>query len=355
MIFILIAILLGSFLSLTLMAPSEYFLMLIILPLIGFFIIFIFKESIKKPSKSILITLPFVIILSYLATSYITFKPKNVDLINTQKDSPSKNKNAIILYADGEMEKYIPYFAGHNITNVPYILKPIESYKIKKAYESIEISKKNLDILKIASDFRESLLKNSPSYFYISYVNYTPSLYESINSALKDGCKDISVLNFSNTNDATQHIDSIKETLKSQNIKLNVSQPILKNLSPEFVLRDLPPDISKFNQVLILDNSATSLNIKQAIVQKGVNEQSILLSNDVKEGFNLLDNSNSEFKNVLVINLLDFNNGILEKYSLQKEISKHENIDFEVLNPLKYNKDFLEIIVNEYKSIKKQP
>lgn len=353
MVFLTFSMLIGSFFALTLIAPSEYFLMLIILPLIGLFIMFIFKESIKKPSKYILILLPFIIILSYLITSYITFSPKEIDLISVKEESLSSNKKAVILYADGEMEKYIPYFAGKSITNTPYILKPIESYKIKKSYDSIELSKKNIDIIKIATEFRESLLKNSPSYFYISYVNFTPSLKEAINSALRDGCKDISILNFSNTSDASLNIDLIKNSLKINNISIKSSEPILKKLKPEFVLKSLPNDMSRFNAVVILNDNSLGNNIKQEIVKKGINESSIIVSNTVKGGFNLLGDLTSGPSNVLVINLIDFAGGIIEKHNIEKEISKYEGVNFEVLNPLKYDNDFLEFIVNEYKSLKK--
>ncbi|KMT22694.1 hypothetical protein [Clostridium cylindrosporum] len=356
MIYILLSILLGAFTALTLIAPSEYYFILLLLPTIGIVLVFFLKKYIKKPSKYILISLPFIAILAYLTVSFIVFKPKKIELSDININNLSSNKKAVILYADGEMEKYMPYFSGSILSNKPYLIKPIESFKIKKSYESIEISKKNMDIIKISKLFSESLLKNGPHYFYLSYANYTPSLKESINSSLNDGCKDITILNFSKDPYATRNITAIKDSLKINNIDINISTPILKNLKPSFLLRDIPNDMSKFNGVLLLDKDNLGLNLKTELQSLGVDENSVFISDNVEHGLKLLTESIEEdAKNVLIINLLDFNNGIVEKYSIPKAIEKYENLSFQTVSPLKYDKDFLEIIVNEYKSIKKQP
>lgn len=354
MVYILMSIILGAFITLLFVAPSEYYATLLILPLIGGVVVTIFKKYIKKPSKYIIISLPFILILSYLLTSFVAFKPKEINLVNVDKNKLSESKKSVILYSDGEMEKYIPYFAGRSIENTPYLMKPFESYKLKKAYDEVEISKKNMEIINISKEVNSTLLKNSPHYFYISYAKYTPSLKEAINASINDGCKSISILNLSNDSYAADTIISMKDNLNSLGINVNISSPILKHLPKEFVLKEVPSDISKFNGVLILDNNSLGRELAPTLKGMGINENSIVISSNIDEGISLLKNNiSAENINILTINLLDFKNGIFEKYTLPNTLEKYDNIDFEIINPLKYDKDFLEIIINEYKKIKK--
>lgn len=351
MIYILFSLLIGSLISLFLIAPSEYYFMLLSLPIIGIILIVIFKKTIKKPSRYILISLPIFILLSYFVTSLVVFNEKNIKIVDVKPESLSEDKKAVIFYTDGEMEKYLPYFAGRRLSKTSYFLKPIESFKIKKAYDHIELSRKNIELIKIARDFRESLLKNSPNLFYISYSDYTPSLNESINSALIDGCKNISIMNFSNNKYNNENLEKIKKDLKVHNVNINISTPILKNLKMDYILKQIPSDLSKFQGALILSNDPPN-NIKSEIQRLGINESLIHINNNITKGLSSLNSTSPSLKNILIINLIDFENGIFEKYTIPEEIEKYKDINFNVVNPLKYNDDFLEIIVNEYKTIK---
>lgn len=274
------------------------------------------------------------------------FKPKNIDIISVDDKTLSTDKKAVILYGDGEMEKYIPYYAGISLENTPYILKPIESYKIKKAYNHINISEKNINIAKIARDFRESLLKNSPNYFYLSYSTYTPNIKEVINLALKDGCRDITILNLSNTK-FKDDFNNITDDLKKYNINLKISTPILKNLPTNFILKSIPNNLSKFNKVLVLTDDSKLLDLKTNISKLGIDESNIIFTNNISKGVHDLG---KDANNILVINLLDFSNGLLEKHTIPNAFNK--GMDYHIISPLKYDKDFLEIIVNEYKTTK---
>lgn len=316
-----------------------------LLILIGAGVVFFFRKSLKRISKPILLSLPIFILCSYFLTSFIIFKPKHFEIENINTQNLSNEKKAVIFYVNGEMEKYIPYYAGNNIQNTPYILKPIESYKIKKAYSTIDTSQKNSEILKISRSFRESLLRNSPKYFYNCYGNYSPNLIETINIALKDGCKSISVINF--TNSKIENINIISENLKSKGVQLNISNPILSNLKPEFVMDTLPSDLSKFNKIIVINNDNLGESLRSNLISSKIDEKNIILANNLNSIFN---NINQNDKNVLVINLLDFPNGVFEKYDIPNKTKKYNNINFRVVSPFKYTDDFLEVIINEYKN-----
>ena len=352
MIYILLSLILGSFLTLILVAPSEYYLSLFILPLIGIIITYVFKRFIIKPSKYILLSLPIFFIISYIVTSYMVFIPKKTELLSIDPSTLSSDKKAIILYTNGEMEKYSLSFASLDLENTSYILKPIESYKIKKAYKSIGESKKNLDIIKISRDFRESLLKNSPCQFYISYSNYKPSLVESINYALVDKCKDINIINLTNKEIDYMDFNNIKNSLSNLKVNLKVSKPILNNLDSNFILKDIKESLGKFNSFLILGNNETTSDLKLEMEKLSINNENIISTENINEGLEYINSLNISNKNTLVINLLDFENGLLEKHTIPNAF-KGYNINYKIFNPLKYNKDFLEILVNEYKSLNK--
>lgn len=346
MIYIIFSILIGSITSLFLVSPRIYYPFLLVLILIGGVLVFTSKLSFRKPSKLILISLPIFILCSYFLTSIIIFKPKNINIVDIDNTSLSSSKKAVILYCDGEMEKYNPYYAGISLKNKPYIIKPIESYKIKKAYSNINSSDKNIDVSKIARDFRESLLKNSPNYFYLSYSGYTPNINESINLALKDGCQDITILNFCNVK-TNEDLESIKNSLKTYGVKLKISTPIFKNIPNNFILKSIPNDLSKFNKIIILSNNSKFFDLKSDISKLGVDEANIILSNNISSE---VKNLGDDINKVLVINLLDFSNGLLERYTIPKAFKG--NISYQIISPFKYDKDFLEILVNEYKLTK---
>lgn len=352
MIYILLSVILGSFLTLLLVAPSEYYLSLLILPLVGIIITYIFKRFIVKPSKYILISLPVFFVISYIVTSCMVFIPKKPELLNVDPSTLSNDKKAIILYTNGEMEKYSLNFASFDLEDTSYILKPIESFKIKKAYKSIGESKKNLEIIKISRDFRESLLKNSPCQFYIAYSNYKPSLIESINYALVDKSKDISIINLTNKEIDYMDLNNIKNSLSNLKVNFKVSKPILNSLNSKFILEDIKESLGRFNSFLILGNNEIGSSIKTEMEKLSINKENIVSTENINEGLEYINALNIDNKNTLVINLLDFQNGLLEKYTIPNAFKEYK-VNYTIFNPLKYNKDFLEILVNEYKSLNK--
>ncbi|MEG0128869.1 hypothetical protein [Clostridium sp.] len=349
MIHILITFLIGSIISLLLAAPSKYYLVISLIPLIGFVLVVILKKSIPKPNKYVFISMPFVIILSYLLTSFIIFRPINMEMKFDSSKLKSENQ-AVIFYCDGEMEKYMPYYASKSISDKPLILKPIESFKIKLGYSSINYSEKNKELLQISNEFRSSLLQNSPKYYYLAYSTYSPSLKDSILNAANDRCKSITIVNFSMKKNTTIMLENIKTELNLKGMDVKVSSPVIDSIKFETLLNNKDIDSKNFENVLVLMDK-TDQEVKDALYKKGFKDSNIFINSNIEDGIKSINKLSPKGKN-LVINLLDFKGSLIDKGIIPKKFKKSEPVQYTLVSPYTYRSDMLETIVNEYKNAK---
>ncbi|MEG2893631.1 MAG: hypothetical protein RR840_09780 [Clostridium sp.] len=349
MIHILFSLLLGSMISLLLVAPSSYYLILSLIPIIGFVLIIILKKSIPRPSKYIVISMPFVIILSYLLTSFIVFHPNNIELKINSSTLKSENK-AVILYADGEMEKYIPYFAVENLKSKPLLIKPIESFKIKQGYNTIGYSEKNKEILKISNEFRSSLLNNTPNYYYLAYSSFTPSLNEAIMTSVKDKCRDITIINLSIKPESSEYISSIKSSLVQSGLSVKITTPVFDSIKMETLLDNKKIDSTNYSSVLVLTEK-TDQGVKDILYKKGFKDNNIFIDPNLNTGLKSIHNASLKGK-ILIINLIDFNGSLYDKYTINKISKKYDDLNIDTISPYSYRKDMLEYIINEYQNAK---
>jgi hypothetical protein len=249
----------------------------------------------------ILSLLPFFI--SYSLCCIIIFNPPHSQLI--QNKNISNNKKAIIFYCNGEMEKYSPKYAGYLMKDVNILLKPFYSKRIKKLYKAIDIKSKNSDILLTAKAIKNSILNYKPYYFYIAFSSYFPNLNSSIQSAMKDGCKELTIINYSTLPVDEANIDI--KTLKSYGISVNITKPIyctqgFVNAMIAKISNMVKPDNG--SGILLLDNqSDTSNKIKTGLIEMGYNDKNIIISTNIDKSIN--DFKTSNVKNILYLNLMD--------------------------------------------------
>ena len=160
---VILAILLCFFLS----APFAYYPLIIIVFLVSTICLPILQKRFKPIKKLLYPIAAAAFIAVFTLTSWFIFRPVHN---NVPKPGPvDMKKKAVIFYCQGEMEKYSPLYAKELLSSYPYILKPMKAFQLKRLYKEIGSSSKNYNLIRVASQVKNSLLNNGPYYFYIAF------------------------------------------------------------------------------------------------------------------------------------------------------------------------------------------
>ncbi|QCX33002.1 hypothetical protein FDN13_04345 [Caloramator sp. E03] len=348
---ILLSIFWGIMLCLILCAPYSYYFLFI--PMLLFSVIFLLinRKNFKK-IKYINIIIFFVCFLfSYLSASYIIFKPER---LQTPKiNIVDSNKEAVIFYCEGEMEKYSPYYSNYFFKNAPYILKPIYAFQIKQKYKILKVNPKINELTKVAEDVRSSLLNFRPYFFYIAFSGYYPEINNAINSAMLDGCGSITIINYSKSRiieDIVKNKIDL-EYLYKKGIKIKFTEPIYNSIlfveSISYRVKNMP---IKYDGIIIIDEvTNTSSSIKTSLINSGYSDDNITIDLDVDSSMKKLKKLNS--KNILYINLLDAGSGIRGEIDLPNQFKKYStDMTITGMNSWGYDKNLVKACIYEFLS-----
>ncbi|MCX7884000.1 MAG: hypothetical protein N2448_03090 [Caloramator sp.] len=322
---ILLSIFWGIMICLILCAPYNYYIIFIPILLFSIIFLFIYRNKIKKIKLLDFMILFICFIFSYYTTSFIIFKPAKYKIPKTSIISSSKE--AVIFYCEGEMEKYTPYYSNYFFKNAPYILKPIYSFQIKQKYKSLKVNPKINELTKVAEEVRSSLLNYKPYFFYIAFSGYYPDINNTINSAILDGCGNITIINY--TKNRTIE-DIVKnqidlEYLYKKGIKIKFTDPIYNSIlfseSISYKVKNIP---IKYDGIILVDEvTNTSKHIKASLICLGYSDDNIIISVNVNSAMKKFKKLNS--KNILYINLLDSGSGIRGEIDLPNQFKKYNN------------------------------
>lgn len=301
MLFYLFPILWGALFALILCAPYNYYLLFSIIFVISIVVFFYTRKfNLNIKSFSYIIAL-LVFFITYSLCSFVIFDSKEPTL--TFNKNISSKKEALIFYCNGEMDKYSPQYANCLMKDVNFALKPFYALQIKKAYKSYDSANRNTDILMIAKDVKNSALNFKPFYFYVAFSSYYPDIYASIQRAIDDGCASITIINYSYSGLDEKELP-IKE-IKNAGITLKITAPIYE--TPSFakaIASKISNMNSNFDGILLIDNlTKTSREIKDGLINLGLSDKSILISNNINSAIEYFKQNNKS--NILYINLID--------------------------------------------------
>lgn len=345
----LIAALWGALLTLILCAPYSYYPLFLALFAASVIIIFISRKYFKSfkiyfyPAAVICFT------AAYTLCSYIIFKSPNYH--TAVPKNQAANKKAVIFYCDGEMEKYTPYYANYFFENTPVFLKPIRAYKIKKIYKEININTKNSDLTKIAREVRNSLLNYKPYYFYIAFSGYVPDVNAAVNSALNDGCSDITIINYTCSPDIKSIISKKIDIdyLVSKGVKFKFTQSIYStNLFIESMVSQIKNMPEVWDGIILIDdNNNTSNAVKSSLVNSGYREDTIVIDTNIDDAIEYLRQKN--VKSILYVNLQNSGSGINSDVLTPKKFLKY-NEEFKItgIKSWGYDKKLIKASIEEF-------
>lgn len=264
---------------------------------IGLFVYCLKYFNILRWKTCILALVP--LLISYALCSFIIFEPSTTKLINSKNLSSSKK--AVIFYCDGEMEKYSPKYASYLLKDVNLLLKPFYAYKIKTDYKMLDSKKISSDILMLAKDVKNSLLNYKPYFFYIAFSSYFPNINSSIQSAINDGCKEITIIDYSRANIKINEADS--KTLKAYGVILTITPAIYNTEGFSKALIDRVKNLSlMYDGILLIDNiNTTSKKIKEGLISLGYTDKNVIITDNIQEGINYF--KVNTLNNILYINL----------------------------------------------------
>ncbi|SKA90866.1 hypothetical protein SAMN05443428_110125 [Caloramator quimbayensis] len=348
---ILLSIFWGIMICLILCAPYSYYFLFIPMLLFTVIFLFIYRKKIKKIKILEFILIFACFIFSYFITSFIIFKPvkymlPNISIIST-------NKEAVIFYCEGEMEKYTPYYSNYFFKDAPYILKPIYAFQIKQKYKILKVNPKINELTKVAEDVRSSLLNYKPYFFYIAFSGYYPEINSAINSAILDGCGSITIINYTKSR-------AIEDVVKNQidleylykmGIKIKFTEPIYNsNLFAESISNRVKNMPIKYDGIIIVDEvTDTSSNIKSSLIYSGYFDDNIIIDMNVDSSMEKFKKLNST--NILYINLLDAGSGIRGEIDLPNRFKKYST-DMKItgMNSWGYDKNLVKACIYEFLS-----
>lgn len=346
MLIYLFPILWGSLVALILCAPTNYYLYLFSILLASIAMFIYSRRFYQNPKLNFILIALIPLIISYSLCSLIIFKPHEVKLINNKNLSP--DKKAVIFYCNGEMEKYSPKYAGSLLKSDNFFFKPIDAFKLKQIYNSVDIKKKNSEVIMIAKDVRNSILNYKPYYFYIAFSSYFPDLTNSIQSAINDGCSDLTIINY--TKDPLNEAFLPVKELKSYKVSYEITKPVYD--TPGFsnaIIAKIANLNLKFSGILILDDlTATSSKIKDGLFKLGYSEKDIVISSNISKAMNQFISNKTN--NILYINLKDSGGGYKSEVLLPKEFEKYiDEVKITGLNSWGYDKYLVKAVIETIK------
>ena len=261
-----------------------------------------------------------------------------------QIEYPSKTtslKKSVIFYCSGQMGEYSPLYASEMLKSENTLLKPFYAMKLKAIYRKIDLSHQNDNVLKVASELKNSLLRNYPYYFYIAYSNYTPDLFAALQASINDGCSSIQILNYSYNKLALS--PELSTQLKRHKISIEITPRVYTaNNFPSAMTRIIEASTQKNHGILLLGNvDDISEKISSLLVSNGYLKQNILIkpktAANITAAFHYFENNH--FKNIFYINLTNDNFDYKTEILLQSLLKKQSTaVKITGVNSWSYNK-----------------
>lgn len=348
MLFLLFGALWGTLLCLILCAPYSYYPIFFIFLVISVILFFLSKKHFKTVNKYYITASFIMFIFAYFICSYAVFKPVKFYLADT--GNVKIYKKAVIFYCEGEMEKFTPYYAGSFMKNVPYILKPVRALNIKYIYRKNGINKKNKDLLKTAYNIRNSLLNYKPYYFYIAFSGYVPGIADSVNSAIKDGCQSIIIINY--TADENLNVKFLKliNQLKSKGIQVNITRSICSEDEFVNVFYERIKNIKQFDGIIIEGNPCgAGQKLKEKLTESIYSADDVIITSDIEEGIDYFKNIDK--KNIMYVNLNETSSGIINIRQAAEFKDLSRSIKLTGIDAWGFDKDFvkasIKVLINE--------
>lgn len=325
---LLFALLWGSLLTLFLCGPFSYYPLFLITLSISIGVLII-SRKICLTKKFWLYPMSLIVFLSsYYMCSYTIFKSKHPQYAYVGETS--SNREAVIFYCEGEMEKYTPYYADYFFEETPFILKPLSAIKLKNDYLKLRVNTKNSALLEIAAKVKASLLNYKPYFFYVCFAGYSPDISDSINAAIQDGCQNITIINYTAAPNLEERVYRHYpiSSLRNKNVSINFTPSVCSSASfIENYTYKLKNVYDKYDRILILDNkSLTGDAIKKAI--ENTDDNKVLVTTNLENSLKLWNER--DLKHILIVNTNDSSSGynskiiipdILNKYSRGMDIT----------------------------------
>lgn len=344
MIILLFSAFWAMLLVLMLCAPDKYYLMIAAAALVSFALFVVSLKAFKKPKKLHYILSLGIFIFFFFMASLLVYKPHPSG--NIPVGDGNGDKKAVIFYCDGEMEKYTPDYSYCFLKNTPDIFKPFKAFKLKNQYKSIGVNEKNGTLIHVASGVKDSLLNNGPILFYVAFSSYTPGLKTSVGSAIKDGCSEITIINY--TDDDSLNARVLKD-FSAQKIKLLVTEPISRSpiLIDIFVRRIVNMPSRSQGVLLISPTNSLALGIQEKLYEYNYTSDTVFITEDVKEGMNHFKALNTD--TLLYVNLLETGPGIDAVCNVPLKINSMKGaIKVSGIQDWGYDSDFIRACIEEY-------
>lgn len=326
MILLFFGIMWAILLVFTLTAPFIYYPIIIIaflLSLIGFPLMQTIIKTEKARNYVLYPLMAVAFIAAFVITSWFIFKPAKSA---TPKIGPvDSSRKAVIFFCQGEMEEYTPSYSKKLLEKYPYILKPMKAFQLKRLYKKAGGSSKNLSLIKVASEVKNSLLNNGPYYYYIAFSDYYPSIETSLSQAIEDGCGDITIINYTSSYELNEKNSSSLslDSLKSQGIDVRVSLPVCSSQAFQQVflsrIINMP---EKYDGILLIGKfNPFSTSLQSMLIENGYSSKQIIVTESLREGLDYF--SNNDCSDVLYVDLNQSGDGIVSQALIPQEISRY--------------------------------
>lgn len=322
MILLFFSIIWAILLCLFLAFPFEYYPFIIIIFLASITAFPLLQKHLK-PIKKILYPLAVVLFFAaFTSTSWVIFRPVKGTI---PKEGPvDSEKQAVIFYCQKETDSYSTFYAKGLIRNYPYMLKPMEAFQLKRLYKKAEGISMEYSIMKVASEVKNSLLNNGPYYYYIAFSNCSPSLGASLSQAIKDGCGDITIINYTSDYKLEESLTSKLqlERLQTAGITIRVSSPVCSSPSFQQVfLSRITGMPQKYDGILLISEyNPFSSSLQSMLLENGYESGQVFITESIKEGLHYF--KDQKCSSVLYVDLIQCGDGICSQVMIPEEIRK---------------------------------
>ncbi|MEF9951483.1 MAG: hypothetical protein RR838_02730, partial [Clostridium sp.] len=147
-----------------------------------------------------------------------------------------------------------------------------------------------------------------------------------------------------------EYISSIKSSLVQSGLSVKITTPVFDSIKMETLLDNKKIDSTNYSSVLVLTEK-TDQGVKDILYKKGFKDNNIFIDPNLNTGLKSIHNASLKGK-TLIINLIDFNGSLYDKYTINKISKKYDDLNIDTISPYSYRKDMLEYIINEYQNAK---
>lgn len=303
--------------------PFEYYPFIIIAFLISV-MAFPLLQKYLKPIKKILYPLAALLfIAAFTATSWVIFRPVKGTI--PQEGPVDSEKEAVIFYCQEETDSYSTFYAKGLIEGYPYMLKPIKAFQLKRLYKKAEGISMEYSLIKVASEVKNSLLNNGPYYYYMAFTNCSPSLGASLSQAIKDGCGDITIINYTSDYNLEENLTSKLhlERLQASGIAIRVSSPVCSSPSFQQVfLSRITGMPQKYDGIMLISEyNPFSSSLQSMLLENGYESRQVLITESITEGLRYF--TAQKCSSVLYVDLMQCGDGICSQVMIPEEIRKY--------------------------------